>query len=100
MVIEARRLEIEYFKKMGVYRKVRREEAQRLGAKVTTTKRLDANKGDGTVPNYRSRLVGREIKNDDRLDLFAATPPLETLKFLVSMCARTGNKASKEDGSD
>ena len=93
-VIAARRLEIEYFKNMGVYKKVRREEAQRLGANVITTKWLDTNKGDDTVPNYRSRLVGREIKNDDRLDLFAATPPLETLKFLLSVCAngQRGNK--------
>ena len=40
------------------------------------------------MPNYRSRLVGREVKYDKRLDLFSATPPLETVKFLCSMCAR------------
>jgi len=32
--------------------------------------------------------VGREVKHDKRLDLFSATPPLETLKFLCSVCAR------------
>ena len=88
MVISARRLEIYYFRKMGVYKKVKREEAIKLGVKVITTKWLDTNKGDEVTPNYRSRLVGREIKNDNRLDLFAATPPLETLKFIASICAK------------
>merc|ERR1712086_908052 len=58
------------------------------GAKVITTKWLDTNKGDADSPNYRSRLVGREVKYDKRLDMFSATPPLETLKVLISMCAR------------
>ena len=49
-VIAARRLEIEYFRKMGVYKKVKREEAQRLGIKVITTKWLDTNKGDDKNP--------------------------------------------------
>ena len=31
IVISARRLEMEYFKKIGVYRKVKREEAKKLG---------------------------------------------------------------------
>ena len=88
MVIEARKLEMAYFKKMGVYRKVPRAKAVELGCKPITTKWLDTNKGDDRVPNYRSRLVGREIKKDARLDLFAATPPLETIKFLMSCCAK------------
>ena len=95
-VIDARKLEMNYFKKMGVYKKVKREESQRLGVKVITTKWLDTNKGDEANPNYRSRLVGREIKNDNRLDLFAATPPLETLKFLTAMCAKGQNGSHRK----
>ena len=87
-VVAARVLEMEYFRKMGVYHKVTREEARRNGCKVLTTKWLDTNKGDEVNVNYRSRLVGRELKMDNRLDLFAATPPLETLKLLLSMCAK------------
>ena len=49
-------------------------------------------KGDDAKPDHRSRLVGREIKTDNRLDLFAATPPLETLKVLISKCARGQNR--------
>ena len=72
---------------MGVYSKVPREEARKLGAKVITTKWIDTNKGSNTEPNYRSRLVGRELNLSDRPDLFAATPPLESLKYVVSRCA-------------
>ena len=62
--------------------------AEKMGCKVITTKWVDTNKGDTSRPIYRSRLVGREMKYDKRLDLFPATPPLETLKFLCSMSAR------------
>ena len=86
-VVQARRLEIEYFKKMRVYEKCPRSEAKKLGKKVITTRWIDTNKGDKAKPDYRSRLVGREIKTDARLDLFAATPPLETFKYLIARCA-------------
>ena len=59
-VIRARRTEMQFFKKMGVYIKVPRETARRHGCKIITTKWLDTNKGDNDNPNYRSRMVGRE----------------------------------------
>ena len=43
--------------------------------------------GDAANPNYRSRLVAREINTHKRDDLFAATPPLEALKLILSMTA-------------
>ena len=86
LVIAARKLEIDYFKQMKVYKKVPRSEA--IGQKIITTRWIDTNKGDTQKPNYRSRLVGREIKRDKRLDLFAATPPIETLRFLAARCAQ------------
>ena len=55
--------------------------------KVITTRWIDIDKGDDENPNYRARLVGREIKTDERLDLFVATPPLESLRYIVSKCA-------------
>ena len=68
MAVEARRVEIEYFRKMMVYKKVPRSMAR--GHKVITTTWLDITKGDKDNPNYRSRLVGRELKlNDNRMDL-------------------------------
>ena len=38
-------------------------------------------------PNVRARLVGRELKADKMEDLFAATPPLESLKAVIAVCA-------------
>ena len=54
---------------------------------VITVKWLDVNKGDEATPNYRALLVGRALKLDNRLDLLAATPPLETLCLMCSLCA-------------
>ena len=39
---------------------------------------------------YRSRLVAKEIKTDKRTDLYAATPPLEALKMLLSLAVTEG----------
>ena len=41
-------------------------------------------KGDDFEPEYRSRWVAQEVKTDRREDLFAATPPLEAIKLLLS----------------
>ena len=38
---------------------------------------VDANKRDKEKPEYRCRLVAKEVKRDKQEDLFAATPPLE-----------------------
>ena len=84
--IEARLLEIDFFRKMKVYTKVPRSQA--IGHKVIWIKWLDINKGDDEKPNYPARLVGCELKmKDHRLDLFAATPQLETLLLMCSLCA-------------
>ena len=56
---EARREEMKYFEKLGVYERVARSEQQRTGGKVIGTRWVDVNKGDSESPNYRSRLVGR-----------------------------------------
>jgi hypothetical protein len=77
---------MEFFRRMGVYRKVHRSQAK--GKPLISTRWVDTNKGTDSNPNYRARLVAREIKRDNRLDLFSATPPLETMKALVSMCAQ------------
>ena len=59
------------------------------------------NKGDETSTDYRARLVAKELKIDERLDLFAATPPLEALKVILSMCASNceGEKITVNDVS-
>ena len=57
------------------------------GLKVIGVRWIDINKGDSEHPDYRSRLVAKDFKGDDRPDLFAATPPLEALKLLISIAA-------------
>ena len=52
---------------------------EETGKAPITVRWIDINKGDQENPNYRSRLVAREINTYKRDDLFAATPPLEAL---------------------
>ena len=93
-VVKARREEVEYIHKTRLYTKVPRQKAKDANAKVITVRWIDINKGDQQNENYRSRLVAREIKKDGRPDLFAATPPLEALKIILSMLANS-NKGEK-----
>jgi hypothetical protein len=50
---------------------------------------VDRNKGDEAHPNYRSRLVVREVKKASKplaeFESFSAMPPLEALKVLCSL---------------
>ena len=46
---------------------------------------IDINKGDEENPEYRSRLVAKEIKRSASDEMFAATPPLEAKNMLFSM---------------
>ena len=76
---------------MGVYTKVPIEQCwERTGKKPIGVRWVIVNKGDDESPNIRARLVGKEIKTDNRLDMFAATPPLEAKKFLFSLAATGG----------
>ena len=54
---------------------------------------VDVNKGDKTSPNYRSRFVAMEFKIDERPEWYAATPPSECLKIVLSKMAT--NKSMK-----
>ena len=51
---------------------------------------IDINKGDDKSPNYRSRMVGTEFNDSVLEGLFAATPPLEALRLLLSHAASYG----------
>ena len=60
---------------------------------------VDINKGDDDNPNYRSIIVAQEVNNYKRDNTFAATPPLEAIKVLLS-CAVTNNIGYKNDKSE
>ena len=58
------------------------------------TRWLDTNKGDPSHPNYRSRLVVKDIKATKRPEdqlpanlLFSSMPPLEAMRLLCSLWA-------------
>ena len=50
------------------------------------TRWIDIKKGDLANPEYRSRAVAKDLSNNNKktMGLFAATPPLEALKLLIS----------------
>ena len=91
-VKKARKEEMVEFAKHGVYHKVPIQECwDKTGKAPLGIRWIDINKGDDKDEEYRSRLVAKEIKKDNREDLFAATPPLEAKKMLFSM-AMTGEQ--------
>ena len=70
---------------------MRVEECHRVTGKGPIGVRwIDINKQDRVNPEYRSRLVAKEIKMDRSQDLFAATPPHEALKILFSKAVTEG----------
>ena len=60
---------------------------ERTGKAPIKSRWIDINKGDSKNPLHRSRLVGKEFNDGKDPTLFAATPPLEALKVLVSDAA-------------
>ena len=90
-VMEARAEEIREIHKHQVYVKVPIQEAwERIGKAPIKTRWIDINKGDKVHPEFRSRWVAKDFKNRDRPELFAATPPLEALKGLISIWMTDG----------
>ena len=45
---------------------------------------VEVNKGDDDNPNYCSCLVAREIRTAGEDSIFAPTPPLESLRMVLS----------------
>ena len=80
--------EIAYVRKTGLYAKVPIKEClMKTGIQPINTRWIDINKGDTANPNYRSKLIAREINTHKRDELSATTPPVEALKIILSMIA-------------
>lgn len=94
-VAAARAKELEYVRKKQVWQAIPRAEAQRRGMKVINTRWVDINKGDTANPNYRSRFVAKEFNTGPGDGLFAATPPLEAVRLLLSDAA---TRQQEEEG--
>ena len=82
---EARRVEIQYFRDKGVWDlKPIREALARTGRRPISVRWVEVNKGDSENPKIRSRLVAREIRGPGQEPCFAPTPPLESLRMVLS----------------
>ena len=91
-VWEARAEEMKWVKKQELWDVV--DESQcwsETGKGPITLKWVDRNKSDDQKPNYRSRLVVREVKRATtplaEHESYSAMPPLEALKVLLSLMA-------------
>ncbi|CAK0880002.1 unnamed protein product, partial [Prorocentrum cordatum] len=93
LVAQARAVEREWVKKQELIEIVPRSQAfAETGRPPIPLKWVDTNKGDAERPNYRGRLVVKEIKAKKRPDeqleaseVFSAMPPLEAMRSLVSL---------------
>ena len=86
----ARKEEMKWVLKQDLYEVVDEEMCyQETGRGPIGLKWVDRNKGDQKSPNFRSRLVVREIKKASsplpEHESFSAMPPLEALKALCSL---------------
>ena len=101
-VREAREEEMTFVKNIPLYEEVDTAVCwARLGKGAVSTKWVDIEKSDGDEKIVRSRWVARDFKGkgeEDREDLFAATPPLEAKKMLFKWVRRKrrDGKANKE----
>ena len=75
------------FAKLGVYDYATHAGQQVTMGKIIGVRWVDVNKGDSQDPEYRSRLVGREFNVGKDDALYAATPPLEALRLIISHAA-------------
>ena len=91
-VSKARAVEMGYVKDMGVYRVADKAECLRVtGQPPVKSRWLDINKGDDVNKNYRSRWVAKQFKTHDDFELFAATPPLDAIRYILSSAASMKN---------
>ena len=98
---EARQEEMKYITLKQVWEKCPRNKAIAMGYKIVDTRWIDTDKGDEDKPIYRSRLVGKEFNTGQEDGLFASTPPLEALRFLISEAATEakGNLNARRAGA-
>ena len=80
-VKEARRLEMEYYDKMHVFDKVLVAQCwERTGKAPLKARLVDIDRGT----RCRSRWVAKQFRGSDSEEWFAATPPIEALRALIS----------------
>ena len=87
-VRRARLEEIEYIRTMNLYTKVPIEQCWGQTRKGPIAVRwIDVNRQDSQHPLYRSRLVAKEFNTHQDVGMFAATPPLEAMRMIISIAS-------------
>ena len=100
---EAMQLEIKYMKEMNVYTFCEHGAVKDRGLTPIGTRWVFTNKGDTEHPFIRARLVAQETKRTTSMDLtdtfmtFAATPPVEGVRFLLSRAVTGEKKRNSQD---
>ena len=90
-------LDIKYMEEMNVYTPCEHGAMKGQGLTPIGTRWIFTNKGDTEHPFIRARLVAQQTKRTTNMDLtntsmtFAATPPVEGFRLLLSK-AMTGEK--------
>ena len=90
MVADAIKEEFMFIRKLQVHHEVPVSYLDKSGLQSIGTRWVYTNKGDAANPFIRARLVAQETKRaseltpEDVSSTFAATPPLESLKIMVS----------------
>jgi len=94
--VAARWEEIEFMRGWKVWEEVTTAECHRRTGKGPLGGRwVDHNKGDRDSPVVRCRYVAQEVAHYKDDSLFAATPPLEALRMIISDAATTGKEERK-----
>ena len=88
LVRASRAEELEFLKAWEVWDEVRVEECFKItGRKPLGGRWVDVNKGDARSPAVRCRYVAKDFAAGKNDEFFAATPPLEALRFLMAHMA-------------
>ena len=88
LVAKAREEEVSMMEAWDVWEVVPNEEAWRLtGKKPLKGRWVDCNKGDRGTYDVRCRWVAKEVAYHHSDQFFAATPPLEALRLILSEAA-------------
>ena len=91
LTIDARKAEMQLVKHHKIYSKRPIKECRdETGEDPVGTKWLEINKGDENNYNIRARLVAQEFTKGKLEKIFAATPPLEAKKTLLSLAVTEG----------
>jgi hypothetical protein len=92
LVRAGRREEIKFMELLKVWAPATLEECvAETGAQPIPTKWIEHNKGDDLRPEIRCRLVAQETRSRSTIDVsdmaavFSATPPLETIRAILSL---------------